>query len=244
LGHRAPARAPSIGLIIVSPLCDSASTSTKCADELEARLDIPGPGILTHSISRGSFLCRHTYAWSTLRHLATRGHLDQIANIVVLAPPSSGTQILVPTPLQPLSTGLAPPVADAALTNDDAPYDSESDLSEVAVPIIDEPSPAASTNHQPEFGAQGTEDFESSAAEAQGESDDADFDMEESPAAAAANDERHDRSSSVESRRPVKRKLGVKEDEHILANPELYGLRRSVRCQHFRLVVVTLTCAS
>lgn len=139
----------------------------------------------------------------------------------------------MPTPLQPLTTGLDPPTADAVLTNDDAPYDSDSDLSEVAVPIIDEPSPALSANHQPEFGAQGTDDFESSAAEAQGESDDADFDMEESPSAVAANGERQDRSSSIESRRPVKRKLGVEEDEHILANPELYGLRRSVRCYHF-----------
>jgi chromodomain-helicase-DNA-binding protein 1 len=149
----------------------------------------------------------------------------------------SATQVLVPTPLQPISTENAPPVAGAALTNDDAPYDSESDLSEVAIPVIEEHSPAASTNRQPEFGAQGTEDSESSAADAQGESDDADFDVQESPAVAAANGERHDRSTSIESRRPAKRKIGIEEDEYILANPELYGLRRSVRWLIFQSAI-------
>jgi chromodomain-helicase-DNA-binding protein 1 len=110
------------------------------------------------------------------------------------------------------------------LTNDDAPYDSESDLSEVAINVIDEPSPATSSNHQSEFGGQETDD---SSPENHNGSDDADFDMEDSSAAAATNPSRDDRSSSIESRRPAKRKLVV-EDEHILANPELYGLRRSV----------------
>lgn len=133
------------------------------------------------------------------------------------------------TPLQSLSNGHISPRPNSALTNDDAPYDSESDLSEVANPIIDEPSPATSTNHQSEFGAQDTDDSESSAAEAQEESDDADFDMEESSAPAGTSASRLDRSASTESRRPSKRKPGTEEDEHILANPELYGLRRSVR---------------
>jgi len=137
--------------------------------------------------------------------------------------------VLVPTALQPISTEPAPLTAKAALTNDDAPYDSESDLSEVAIPAVEEPSPATSTNNQPGFGSNGNDDDESSEADAQGESDDADFDIEESPAAPAANGERHGRSTSIESRRPAKRKIGIEEDEYILANPELYGLRRSVR---------------
>jgi hypothetical protein len=196
---------------------------------------------MMRSRSLDSFPFSHSYDFMALRHQAMREPLVQTANIVVLAPPSSATQVLVPTHLQPISTGHAPPVANAALTNDDAPYDSESDLSEVAIPIIDEPSPATSTNHQPEFGAQDTEDSESSAAEAPDESDDADFDVEESPAAAITNSERLARSTSMESRRPAKRKLGIEEDEHILANPELYGLRRSVRYHHFRTLAVALT---
>lgn len=148
--------------------------------------------------------------------------------------------MLVPTPLQPISTEFAPAGAAAALTNDDAPHDSESDLSEVAIPVIERPSPAPS-NHEPEFGAEENEDSDSSAADARGETDDADFDMEESPAAPAANGERHDRSTSIESRRPAKRKIGIKEDEYILANPELYGLRRSVRPSYLGVLSATLT---
>jgi chromodomain-helicase-DNA-binding protein 1 len=143
-------------------------------------------------------------------------------------------------PSQTLSNGYTSPLANPTPTNDDAPHDSESDLSEVAIPAIDDPSPATSTNHQSVFGAQDTEDSESSSAEAQHDSDDADFDIEESPAP-VANGGHHDRSTSIESRRPAKRKLGVKEDEHILANPELYGLRRSVRYQHVASPIVILT---
>jgi len=181
-----------------------------------------------NSRSHNPFLCSHRVI-RALRHPTLQRYFAQIANIVVLAPLSATTQVSSSTPLQTLSNGHTSPLANTTLTNDDAPYDSESDLSEVAIPIIDEPSPANSIDHQSELGAQGTEDSESSPEEAQGESDDADFDIEENPTPAATNGGRHDRSTSTESRRPAKRKLGVEEDEHILANPELYGLRRSVR---------------
>lgn len=123
------------------------------------------------------------------------------------------------------SNGHDSPLQNPALTNDDAPYDSESDLSEVVNPIVDAPSPATSANHQSEFGHSDPSD--SSAGEAQ-EDEDADFDIEESPAPAAS--ERDERSTSTESRRPAKRKQAT-EDQHMLANPELYGLRRSVSYQ-------------
>jgi len=160
-----------------------------------------------------------------------------------LAPPSAST--LVDTiPSLSLSNGHTSPIENSNLTNDDAPYDSESDLSEV-IAVVDEPSPATSTNHQSEFGAQETDASESSAAEAQDASDDADFDMEDSPVPAATNGEQddHHHSSSTESRRTAKRKL-TPEDEHIKANPELYGLRRSVRChQRFCVGNAVLTYA-
>ncbi len=143
------------------------------------------------------------------------------------APPSS-TTLLNPSPALPLLNGHTSPLEAPTLTNEDAPYDSESDLSEVANPIVEEPSPAPSINHQSEFGAEDTDASESSAADVQDESDDADFDMEDSPPPAAPGGGSQDRSTSPESRRPPKRKLNA-EDEHILANPELYGLRRSVR---------------
>lgn len=63
--------------------------------------------------------------------------------------------------------------------------------------------------------------------DAPGELDD-DYDME--PAAAEASDGmRHDRSSSEDRPRPGKRKAEMDDERHILQNPELYGLRRSVR---------------
>jgi len=112
-------------------------------------------------------------------------------------------------------------------------------LTEVANPIVDEPSPAPSRNHQSEFGAQDTDASESSAAEVQDESEDAEFDMEDSPAPTAPDRGRQDRSTSTESRRPAKRKLDL-EDEHIQANPELYGLRRSVCCIQWAGCWITL----
>lgn len=135
------------------------------------------------------------------------------------------------TPSLPTANGHLSPLGQNVLTNDDAPYDSESDLSEVANPIIDEPSPATSTHQQNESDGLASEASDRSESEANNASDDADFDMEESPAPAITNGG-HDRSTSVESRRPAKRKLGVEDDEHILANPELYGLRRSVCNNH------------
>ena len=129
-------------------------------------------------------------------------------------------------PSLPISNGQNSQLENSTLANVDAPYDSESDLSEVAIPIIDEPSLPPSSNPQSEFGGQET-DASASFPENHSGSEDAEFDMEDSPALAAVNTGRDDRSTSIESRRPAKRKVGV-EDKHMLANPELYGLRRSV----------------
>lgn len=130
----------------------------------------------------------------------------------------------------PRANGHTSPLQNSTSINDDAPYESESDLSEVAIPNVDEASPATSTNHQSEFGARDSDDSESSAAEEMQQASDADFDMEDSPAAETSHAARQERSTSTESRRPAKRKL--EPDNYILANPELYGLRRSVcvRC--------------
>lgn len=138
-------------------------------------------------------------------------------------------------------TGLNEAMDTIVLTKDDAPY--ESDDSELSIPNVDDEASPAS-NHQSESGAQGAQDSdasESSDAEAQDQSDDADFDMEDNSPAPLTNGGREQSSTSSESRRPAKRKLPV-EDEHILANPELYGLRRSVRgFQTFYWQIVMLT---
>lgn len=69
---------------------------------------------------------------------------------------------------------------------------------------------------------------EGDSADAAGE-EDADFD-EEAPSPEPASGMRHDRSGSDDSQRSSKRKAGeVDDDEYMKQNPELYGLRRSVR---------------
>ena len=60
-------------------------------------------------------------------------------------------------------------------------------------------------------------------------SEDADFDMKESPSSQHEDDAFPERASSTASSRAPKRKAAVVEDEFMRANPELYGLRRSVR---------------
>jgi chromodomain-helicase-DNA-binding protein 1 len=129
-----------------------------------------------------------------------------------------------------LPNGHLSPVPTTTITNDDAPYDSESDLSEIRdPPAVDTSLSTSSTpQQQSEFGNQDIESSDSSGPENQDASDDGDFDMEDSPAAAPTSTHRIDRSPSHDSRRPLKRKMGIEDDEHILANPELYGLRRSV----------------
>lgn len=58
--------------------------------------------------------------------------------------------------------------------------------------------------------------------------EDADFD-EETPPPEADRRTSHDRSSPEDSPRPGKRKMEIDDEEYIKQNPELYGLRRSVR---------------
>ncbi|KAI2621231.1 P-loop containing nucleoside triphosphate hydrolase protein [Hypoxylon sp. NC1633] len=60
-------------------------------------------------------------------------------------------------------------------------------------------------------------------------SDDADFDMEDSPVPSQSDVPQDDRSTSNSSRRAPKRKAGGEEEDYMRENPELYGLRRSSR---------------
>lgn len=150
-----------------------------------------------------------------------------IANIVVAAPQDTIEVMNSTSPLH-MSNGHDESFARSSPSNDDAPGDSESELSDVGNPTVDEPSPAPS-NHRPGFGAQDSDASEESSPEDQEQSDDGDFDEEDTPAAAAFNGQRSERSSTVESSRPAKRKSGgTDQDRYMLENPELYGLRRSV----------------
>lgn len=61
-------------------------------------------------------------------------------------------------------------------------------------------------------------------------SDDADFEMQDGVLSQHDDGVGQDRESSADSSRLSKRKSPVAEEEFIQANPELYGLRRSVCC--------------
>ena len=59
-------------------------------------------------------------------------------------------------------------------------------------------------------------------------SDDADYEMDDSPAPAVQPASRGSRSLSETSSKLGKRKSSVEEDDFMMQDPELYGLRRSV----------------
>ena len=106
--------------------------------------------------------------------------------------------------------------------------DSESDLSEV----IDIPNASTISSHPEaqELNANSESpkiNMESSHEEDAIGSDDADYDME-TPPVPNVSIVPDDSSSSEDSQRLVKRKAGTEQDDHMMNNPELYGLRRSV----------------
>jgi chromodomain-helicase-DNA-binding protein 1 len=105
---------------------------------------------------------------------------------------------------------------------------SDSDLSDVQAADADGPRSesaevAVSAVQMPSIALEDPSDSSDNDA-----SHDADFDMEGSPVSAQSSDEAH--GGSIESRPAAKRKStqGL-EDEFMRENPELYGLRRSVR---------------
>lgn len=105
---------------------------------------------------------------------------------------------------------------------------SESDLSEAIDPQkpTSPSSQGLEENSEQDYNSR-RNSLSSEDADAAG-SDDADYEME-SPPPPEIHVTRDERSSSLDSRRPPKRKAGgIEEDEYIMNNPELYGIRRSV----------------
>lgn len=117
------------------------------------------------------------------------------------------------------------------MATDIAAHDSDSDLSDVHEPLIVHASPSASESpdQQADYENNDPEASDSSEPDNQDGSDDGGSDIDDETVAPRTHGQRIDRSSSQDSRRPTKRKAPLDEDEHIMANPELYGLRRSVR---------------
>lgn len=122
---------------------------------------------------------------------------------------------------------------DSGNANGDA--HGENDLPELNDTVIARPLPSVSVDFR-----QSPDDDENTYMDEQGAiassesdndnpSEDADFDMEESPAASHSDAAQDERSMSNDSRQSSKRKVTNDEEDYINANPELYGLRRSVR---------------
>ena len=107
---------------------------------------------------------------------------------------------------------------------------SDSDPSDARPQMSDRRSPSPPAHAEDELNGvdEGHDPAESDASTPDNASEDADFDVQESPA--SNHDEAMpDRPSSSDSNRAPKRKAAVVEDDFMRANPELYGLRRSVR---------------
>ena len=111
------------------------------------------------------------------------------------------------------SNGHLSPPANTFTNPEPSTSDSESDLSEAQYVVGNSQSPRKTTESSHDEDAIG--------------SDDADYDVE-TPAAPDLTITRDDASSSEDSRKYAKRKVGVEHDDHMMNNPELYGLRRSV----------------
>ncbi|KAI1077094.1 P-loop containing nucleoside triphosphate hydrolase protein [Whalleya microplaca] len=115
---------------------------------------------------------------------------------------------------------------------------SESDLSDVnenaASPVRNGSSHDAELDQDFPDAAESSDDDNNNNNNA---SDDADFDMEDSPVPSQSDVPQDDRSTSNDSRRAPKRKVAADEDDYIRENPELYGLRRSSRpTKHAKIV--------
>jgi hypothetical protein len=133
-----------------------------------------------------------------------------------------------PSSSLPTSNGHLSPLANNVINAEAVISESESDLSE----IVDSHNTRPLSTSNGALGLAGSDgtnhlETESSNNDDAAGLEDAHYDME-TPPPLEAGDGREERSLSQESRRPAKRKAGLEDDEHIMNNPELYGLRRSV----------------
>ena len=147
-------------------------------------------------------------------------------------PSLHGTDTALPMPHNHLSS-----LTDSLHAVDHASPGSESALSDAVDTDLTPTSPTSApeeTSHEDaeeediEVGAVTDLDKELSSSEEEVEVErDGDFDPE-SPLRAEPNGDHDDGSTSHDSHRPSKRKATAEDDEFIVNNPELYGLRRSV----------------
>ncbi|KAL8912366.1 MAG: hypothetical protein Q9172_007517 [Xanthocarpia lactea] len=153
------------------------------------------------------------------------------SSVMQQPPPSLGSSNSVP------NGHLSPPTIYNPL-NQIIPSDSESDLSEA----IDASNTASSSSPIHDAGMSVNDTYKADASDSSPDedaigSDDADYELDNSPPPAVQPAPRNSRSSSETSSTSGKRKASVEDDDFMLADPELYGLRRSGRARPSRRVV-------
>lgn len=133
-----------------------------------------------------------------------------------------------PTTSLPIVNGHGSPLAHNVTNADDEDAPSESELSDPTNRTAAALSPGseAQSPAQDEDNEVDALSDSSHSEDAEG-SEDGDYESETPPV--QSDDQEVGRSSSEDSQRPRKRKASVEDDEYITKNPELYGLRRSVR---------------
>lgn len=128
----------------------------------------------------------------------------------------------------PLSNGYGSPADAAAMPTNGHASHSDSDLSDANEPTAQPASDADAPGEEYDDDDEMAIDSSSSDdVDAEGEPD-GDYDSD-SPPSEQAESERARSSVSQDSTRPSKRKASSEKDDYITQNPELYGLRRSVR---------------
>lgn len=132
----------------------------------------------------------------------------------------------------PYTNGHLSPLAVHVTNADSSSEHSDSDLSDTREPTAADP---ASDADAPGEDYDEDEDMavvsdSSEDVDAEGEPD-GDYDSESPPSEQAESDGAQS-SMSHDSRRPLKRKASTEKEDYITQNPELYGLRRSVRPIH------------
>ena len=194
------------------------------------------------NISSFNMFLRHKFGshGCSLPSVTALGPRDTSARNNANTSSSASSVMYQPTPTTSsdltFSNGHLPPSPPTFTHNPPVPSDSESDLSEP----VDAPSSTAIPPHTtaPDNSVssieQGFDDRELTSEDALG-SDDGDYDMEDSPPPTINVAPSPSSRRSSQSQTLGKRKAGVDEDEHMLNNPELYGLRRSVRHLSFLL---------
>lgn len=132
---------------------------------------------------------------------------------------------------------------EISMSFDTGDHATDSDSHDAPDHTLDPPSPTSSddANHDSNMIQDDTHMSASEQSSEDNASDDGDFDMEES-VLSQNEDVIEDRASSTDSARTSKRKAPVEEEDYIKANPELYGLRRSVRCEKISPSFSLLVC--